>query len=166
MAASGGLTAERGSRLGGRGWCCRTCLGCQELISALFGELVDGVAVKAGGPEGAADVGGGVAAAAVGALGGAKVTVAFATRRTVYWVAAQGVIAPALATDDAISTTKAGVMPPLLTLRTHGDDVFVDPPQTSAKAAGRETNGGAHEGLTDGSRSVVLYGNGDDVSGS
>ena len=41
LAASGGLTAERGSGLSGRGWCCRIRLGCQEFVSALFGELVE-----------------------------------------------------------------------------------------------------------------------------
>ena len=104
-----------------------------------------------------------MATATIRALGGAEVTVAFTTRWAVNLVAAKGVIAPALATNDAVSATEAGIVPPLLTLRAHGDDVFVDPSQTHAETTGGKTNRSAHEGLTNSARPVVLDGNGDNM---
>ena len=104
-----------------------------------------------------------MATTAVGALGGAEVTVALTARWAVYLVAAKGVIAPALATNDAVSATEAGVVPPLLTLRAHRDDIFVNPPQTRAETTGRKTNRGAHKGLTDSTRPIVLDGDGDNM---
>ena len=74
------------------------------------------IAIKAGKPERAGDVSRGMAAIAIRALGGAKVTVTFAACQTVDQMTVQGMITPALATNDAISMTEAGIVPPLLTL--------------------------------------------------
>ena len=125
---------------------------------------MDCVAVEAGEPERASNVSGGMAIAAIGAFGGAEMTVAFTACGAVNWMAAQGVIAPTLAADDTISTTEAGVVPPLLTLRTHRDDVLVDPSQAHAKTTGRKMNRSTHKGLTDSARPIVLDRDGNNVS--
>ena len=54
-------------------------------------------------------------------------------------------------------------MPPLLTLGVHRDDVLVDPLQTRAETARRKMDGSTHEGLTNGTRPIVLDGNGDNM---
>ena len=121
------------------------------------------VAVEAGEPEGAGDIGRGVATTAVRALGGAKVTVTFTACWAVNRMTAQGMIAPALATNDAISTTEAGVVPPLLTLRAHRDDILVDPSQARAETTGGKTDRGTHKGLTDSTGPIVLDGDGNNM---
>ena len=121
------------------------------------------IAVEVGEPERAGDIGGGVAAATVRALGGAEMTVTFTACQAVNLMAAEGVIAPALAANDVVSMTEAGIMPPLLTLRAHGDDVLVDPPQARAETTGRKMDRGTHKGLTDSARPIVLDGDGDNM---
>ena len=63
-------------------------LGSKEFVPPLLREVVDGIPVESGEPEGAEDISGRVATAAVGALGGAEVAIAFAASWAVYQVAA------------------------------------------------------------------------------
>ena len=88
---------------------------------------MNGVSVEAGKPERAGDVGGGVAATTVGALGCTEVSIAFAASGAVYVMAAKGVVAPTFATNDTVSVAEVGIVPPLLALGAHRDDVLVNP---------------------------------------
>ena len=127
LAASGGLSAKWCFGLSCRGACGAISLGGEEFISSFLGEVVNSISVEAGEPERAGDISGGVAATTVGALGCPEVSITFAASWAVYVMAAKGVVAPTFAANNAVSATEAGVVPPLLALGAHRDDVLVNP---------------------------------------
>ena len=127
LASSGGLSAKWCFGLSCRGACSVIGLGGEEFVPSFLGKVMNSIPVEAGEPEGAGDVSGGVAAATVGALGCTEVSITFTAGWAVYMMAVEGVVAPTFATNDAVSATEAGIMPPLLALGAHRDNVLVNP---------------------------------------